>query len=260
MLTRILSFFAILTLWMTTSFAQAAEPPKDATPAAAPALTDQQKLQVEDVVRQLLVKEPSLIMKAAEAYQKQQSEEADKKAKETIGSSKDKLYNDPNDAVMGNPKGDVVIVEFFDFNCGYCKKAATSLRKLVEEDKNVKIVFKEYPILAESSTTAAKAALAANKQGKYVPFHMALMEHKGALSEDAIMEVAGSVGLNKDQLKKDMASPEIAAHITASQSLGRDVGARGTPTFIIADKIVPGAMEVEEMKAKIAEVRQAAKK
>jgi protein-disulfide isomerase len=223
--------------------------------------TDKQKEQIEAVVKNLLTKkDPEIVLTAAKEFQKKQDEENGKKAAEALGKNKDKLTGNAADPVIGNPKGDVVIVEFTDYNCGYCKKAHEPMMKMVEADKNVKFIIKEYPILAESSKIAAKAALAANLQKKYLPLHSALMENKGALSEDSIIELAVKAGLDKDKLKKDMESSEIAALIQGNQDLGREVGAHGTPTFIIGDKVVPGAMELDEMKKLVEEARAAAKK
>ena len=198
-------------------------------------------------------------MEAAKAAQQKQEEENNKKATEALGKNKDKLFNSPSDPILGNPKGDVTIVAFFDYNCGYCKKANEPMRKLVESDKNVKFVMKEYPILAESSRVAARAALAANKQKKYAELHNALMENKGALSEDTILDMAVKAGLDKEKLKKDMESPEVAAIILATADLGREIGAHGTPTFIVGDKVVPGAMDLADMKKLVDENRAANK-
>lgn len=233
---------------------QAAEPP-------AADFTDKQKEQIEVIVKDLLTKkDPEIVLTAAKEFQKKQDEENGKKAAEGVVKNKDKLINNSNDPFLGNAKGDVTIVEFTDYNCGYCKKANDPLNKLVESDKNVKIIIKEYPILAESSRVAAKAALASMKQKKYVEFHNALMENKGALSEDSILEIAAKAGVDKDKLKKDMEASEIAAQIQANQDLGREVGAHGTPTFIIGEKVIPGAMELEEMKKIVEEARNASKK
>jgi protein-disulfide isomerase len=232
------------------------------TAVAGEGFSDKQKEQIEEVVRNLLTsKDPGLVMKAAAEYQRKQEEETNKKSTEALGKNKDKLFKNSKDPFVGNEKGDVTVVQFFDYNCGYCKKVVDPLKKVLESDKNVKFVFKEYPILAESSRTAAKAALAADKQKKYFEMHNGLMENKGALSEDVILEIAGKIpGLDKDKLKKDMASPEVDAAITESLDLGREVGARGTPTFIVGDKVVPGAMDEAEMKALIADARKAAPK
>lgn len=229
------------------------------TPAAD--FTDKQKEQIEAVVKNLLInKDPEIVLNAAKEFQKKQDAENGKKAAEALGKNKDKLFNSPADPFFGNAKGDVVLVEFFDYNCGYCKKAADPIKKLVEADKNVKVVMKEYPILAESSRVAARAALAAQKQKKYTELHNALMENKGALSEDSIMEMAVKAGLDKDKLKKDMESADVSAQIQANADLGREIGAHGTPTFIVGDKVVPGAMELDEMKKLVDEARASSKK
>lgn len=229
------------------------------TPAAD--FTDKQKEQIEAIVKNLLInKDPEIVLNAAKEFQKKQDAENGKKAAEALGKNKDKLFNTATDPFFGNAKGDVVLVEFFDYNCGYCKKAAEPIKKLVEADKNVKVVMKEYPILAESSRVAARAALAAQKQKKYTELHNALMDNKGALSEDSIMEMAAKAGLDKDKLKKDMESPEVLAQIQANADLGREIGAHGTPTFIVGDKVVPGAMELDEMKKLVDEARAASKK
>ncbi len=251
MLRHALPALALATLLGSPAFAADPVPP-----AAAAGFTDAQKAQIEDIVRDLLTKkDPSIVMKAAEEQSKRDAADQEKKTTEGITKNKDKIYNDPTDPIAGNPKGDVTIVEFFDYNCGYCKKVSPVLKQLLNDDKNVKVIFKEYPILADSSRVAAKAALAANKQGKYYEFHNALMEHKGGFDQAGIMDIAGKLGLNKDQLKKDMDSPEIAKHLEDDQTLGMDVGAHGTPTFFIGDKVVPGAIDLAEFKSKIAEVR-----
>lgn len=219
--------------------------------------SDKQKEQIEAVVRNLLtVKDPSIVMTAAVEAQKKAQEQTVQKAQEAVVKNKEKLFNDSKDPFIGNAKGDVKIVEFFDYNCGYCKKANPTVRKLIEDDKNVKLVYKEFPILAESSRTASKYALAALKQKKYAEFHNAVMEFKGQLSDEKLLELAGQVGLDKDRLKKDAESADIAAQINADQDLGREIGAKGTPTFVIGEKVVPGAIELEDLKAIIADARK----
>ncbi len=244
----------VLTAALISGAVHAAE-----TPAAD--FTDKQKEQIEAIVKNLLTnKDPEIVLNAAKEFQKKQDAENGKKAAEALGKNKDKLFNSSADPIFGNPKGDVTFAVFFDYNCGYCKKATEPMRKLIEADKNVKIVLKEYPILAESSRVAARAALAAQKQKKYAELHNALMDNKGALSEDSIMEMAVKAGLDKDKLKKDMESADVAAQLQANSDLGREIGAHGTPTFIIGDKIIPGAMELTEMKKLVDDVRASSKK
>jgi len=166
------------------------------------------------------------------------------------------LYNDPTSFVAGNPQGDVTIVEFFDYKCGYCKRAVDSLMKVVEEDGNVRLVLKEFPILGEESVQASLAAIAALSQGeRYLDFHIALLRTRGALDTDKIMQVAREAGLDTKRLKRDMASDEAQAVIDRSYELARQIGIDGTPAFIIADKLVPGALPEARLKELIAEAR-----
>ncbi len=222
--------------------------------ADAPALTDAQKSEIEKIVREVLEKNPEIIVNAATAYQKKQAEEADKKSAEAVIKLKDKLF-DAKDPVEGNPKGTIQIVEFFDYNCGYCKKVHDPLLDLVKSEKDVKLIYKQMPILSDSSKTAAKAALAAEMQGKYKPVHEALMAHKGGLDDATIMDLAVKAGADKDKLKKDMEGPEVKARIDTSLDLANQIGARGTPTFIFEDKLVPGAMSLDEMKKLVEQIR-----
>lgn len=245
----VLSAFALL-----PSMAMAAD-------ASSSALTDAQKTAVEAVVRELLLKkEPELIVKAAQEVQKRMETESAAKGQEAILKNRDKLLKDPNAPVGGNPKGDVTVVEFFDYQCGYCKMAQENVLKLLNDDKNVRILYKEYPILGPVSTFAAKAALASVEQGKYIKFHEALMSVKDRLTEESVLSTAKSVGLDVEKLKKTMESEKIEKIIKDNQDLAAEIGARGTPAFIIGDKLYPGVLSVEQMKETIAEARKSAKK
>jgi protein-disulfide isomerase len=254
-MSRLVAAF-LLTLMLAVP-AYAADPAPAAAPAAssAAAFTDAQKTELEKIIRETLEKNPEIIMNAAQAYQTKQAAEADKKAAEAVVKNQDKLFNNPKDGIDGNPKGTIQIVEFFDYNCGFCKKAHEPLKELLKTEKDVKVVYKQLPILAESSRTAAKAVLAAGMQGKYVAMHDAVLDHKGAIDEAALMSIAEKAGVNKDKMKKDMEGPDVAAQLAASIELGNEIGARGTPTFVFGDKLVPGAMSLDEMKKIIGEMR-----
>jgi protein-disulfide isomerase len=224
-------------------------------------LSDAQKKSVEQIVRDLLTKsEPDIVVQGLEAYQKKQEEKQKSEAVEALTKNKDRIYKDPNSPVLGNSKGDVTIVEFFDYQCGYCKMAHDEVKKLMAEEKNVKFIHKQFPILGESSTVASKYAMASVKQGKYEKFHSALMGHKGQLSESTILDIAKTAGLDVDKLKKDYADASIAKMVEESRQLGVDLGVRGTPMFIIGDKTYPGALQLDALKAAVAEARTAAKK
>jgi protein-disulfide isomerase len=232
-----------------------------AADAPAPAFTDAQKAAIEDIVRDLLTKkEPDLVIKAAKEMQNRMETESATKSKQAIADNKDRIFNDPNAQIGGNPKGDVTLVEFFDYQCGYCKAVEPTLVKLLQEDKNLKIIYKEYPILGEGSVIASKAALASVKQGKYLKFHEALMSAKEHFTEESVMKIAKDSGLDVEKLKKDMADDNIEKIIRANQLLGNQIEARGTPSFILGDQLLPGALPYEQMKEAISEIRKEAKK
>ncbi len=159
------------------------------------------------------------------------------------------------DPVLGNPDGDVTIVEFFDYQCGYCKTMTGPLMELVRDDGRIRLVLKEFPILGPESALAARASLAAGRQGKYEPFHMALMGLRGRLNEGAIWQVAAETGLDLDRLRKDMAAPEITAVIEANYRLAQALGIEGTPAFAIGNALVPGAAPREHLAGLVQKAR-----
>jgi len=173
------------------------------------------------------------------------------------------LLADPTDPVAGDPGAMVTVVEFFDNECPFCKKIAPDLSRLMAENRDVRIVYKEYPILGPGSQIAARAALASMKQGKYDPFHAVLMadttpEHQ--LAEPRVMEIAKGVGLDVIRLKADMAAPEIAAKIAGNGGLARQLGITGTPGLIIGDKVMSGAVPYQTMAGAVADARAARQK
>jgi len=156
-----------------------------------------------------------------------------------------------------NPDGDVTIVEFFDYNCGYCRRVFGDVKALIAADSNVRVVMREWPILGEASVFAARASLASRKQGKFEEFHVALMEQNGRASEEVVMKVAADLGMDTDQLRRDMEAPDVAAHIQTSQQLTQALGLNGTPAFVFGSELVPGAIELEQMQALVEQVREA---
>lgn len=164
-------------------------------------------------------------------------------AKSLLSEQRQSLERDPNAPVLGNPEGDVTVVEFFDYNCAYCKRAVTEVQAVLAADPNVRLVYREWPILGEGSVYASRAALASRAQGKYEEFHWALMGIKGRVDEAQVIRAAQDVGLDIDQLKADMQSPEVEKHIAASMRLAESLGFNGTPSFVIGDALVPGFVE-----------------
>jgi protein-disulfide isomerase len=167
----------------------------------------------------------------------------------------DELLRDPDSPISGNARGDVALVEFFDYNCPYCKRAAPEVARAQSNDPKLRIVYKEFPILGASSTFAAKAALAAHRQGKYVEFHNALMDARGTLTEKAVLDTAGRLGLDLDRLKADMATSAVQAAIDRNLALARALNINGTPGFVIGEQIVPGAIDLARIERLIREAR-----
>lgn len=237
--------------------------PAAPAPVNLSVLTDEQKAAVEQIVRDLLTKkEPQLVYEAAKVVQDRQEAEELTKSQQALTANRDKVFNDPTSPVGGNLKGDVTVVEFFDYQCGYCKQVQEAVVKLLDTDKNIKIIYKEYPILGANSVTAAKVSLAVYKEdkSKYVKFHDALMSVKDHPNEEMIYKIAKDAGFDVDKLKKDAADPAIDAIVEADQKLGQEIGAKGTPTFVIGDKVYPAALPYEQLKDLVDKARAAAAK
>jgi protein-disulfide isomerase len=223
--------------------------PLSAGAADAPPVNDAERANIEGVVHDYLLKHPEVIIQAVEAYQANLQADKDKAAKEALTKRESDLLHDPATQVLGNAASDCAIVEFFDNQCPYCQANEPEIQKLLKDDGKVKLVLKEFPILGPISLVASKAALASVKQGKYPKFHEALLAHKGHYDKAALVdEIAKSVGLNIDQLHKDMDSPEIQAEIDKNLELGRALDINGTPGFVIGDQIIGGASSVDELK------------
>ncbi len=208
-----------------------------------------ERADVEKIVREYLLANPEILNEMIEELKTREERSAADKAKTGIAQSKDALLNDGFSYVAGNPNGDVTVVEFFDYRCGYCRKARSEIVKLIENDSNVRLVVKELPILSEVSHEAAKAAIAALNQGgdQYWKFHQALLSVDD-LDSDAIYDVAGGAGLDVARLKKDMADPSVEDKIRKTHELAETIGVDGTPAFIIGDQLYPGYMSADDLK------------
>ncbi|MGH6937931.1 DsbA family protein [Hypericibacter sp.] len=168
----------------------------------------------------------------------------------------DEIFSDPTAPVGGNPAGDVTLVEFFDYNCPYCREAASILDATVQTDKGLRLVFKELPILGPGSTFAAQAALAAHKQGKYLIFHKAMMAYSGAITESSTLQIATDVGLDLERLKTDMKDPLIDQAVQRNRALAQALRISGTPSFVIGREIVRGLVDIETMRRFIVAARE----
>jgi protein-disulfide isomerase len=231
----------------------AAVPPRA---LAAAEITPSQREAMEGVIHDYLMKNPDVLIEALRGAEEKMNRDADAKATNALSTRRAEIFEDPATPVGGNPQGDVSIVEFFDYRCPYCKQVLPTLQTLLNQDHQVRFVYKELPVLGRESVVAAHAALAARQQGKYEAFHLAMMGTRGQITEDTVYKVAGSVGLDIDRLKKDMAAPDIDRELKANLALADALNIHGTPGFIIGDQIVPGAIDLDALKNMIADARK----
>ncbi|MDR6288507.1 protein-disulfide isomerase [Inquilinus ginsengisoli] len=224
---------------------------------ASPAVQAQQTIDpaqkdaIEQIVREYIRAHPEVVVEALDAYQAKKDEDERKAQATSLTSQADQIFRSPTSPVIGNPKGDVTLVEFFDYNCGYCKRSQPDLEKLLKQDTGLRVVLKEFPILGPASVTAARASLAAQKQDKYLDFHTKLMGFKGPLTDEVVYTVAGQVGLDLDKLKRDMNDPSVVSELRDNMDLAQKLGVQGTPAFVINDQIIPGAVGFDALKSQI---------
>ncbi len=210
---------------------------------------------IEQIVRDYLLANPEVLIQSLNEYQQRQKVAREQRQQEAVIASRAALTSDPDTPVMGNPDGDVAIVEFFDYKCPYCKRAAGTIKEVVAADGNIRLVMKEFPILGPQSIKAARAALAVAKQGKYEEFHWALMTEPGDMSDPHIRQIARTVGVDVNLMLKDMESPEIQAMIARNHQLAQRLQINGTPAFVIGDTLVPGAVDRQTIERMIAQAR-----
>jgi protein-disulfide isomerase len=233
----------VLILGATLAIGQGASPPAASPSPAASAFTPEQRKELGALIKEILVNNPEILLEAQNALEAKMDKIQSERMAVAIKEHASELFRPTGSPIVGNASGDVPVIEFFDYNCGYCKKAFLDIAKLVDKDKKVRVIMKEFPILSKGSEEAAKVALAAKMQGKYWEFHRALLQSQGQANEATALKVAEKLGLDMTRLKKDMASAEVQKEIDATRELATKMGIQGTPHFIVGDRIVPGAPE-----------------
>jgi protein-disulfide isomerase len=223
--------------------------------AADDKLSPKQIVEIKKLIRETLMEHPEMIADAIQALEEKQRLEAEKESKKALIDRKKDIFEDPNTPVGGNPKGDVTLVEFFDYRCGYCKSVHDAVMRVVKDDGKVKLVYKELPVLGAESVYAARAALASVKQKKYPEFQDVMMRHRGAFNEESVMGMAKDVGLDADRLKKDMAGQDISKQLQANMELAQTLGINGTPGFVMGDRVVPGAVPEASLRQWLVDAR-----
>jgi protein-disulfide isomerase len=226
-----------------------------AVPALAESFSADQREEIGRIVKDYLLTHPEVMQDVmTEMEKRQQAAEAEKRHTAVI-ENKATLFSSPHQVVLGNPQGNVTMVEFFDYNCGYCKRAMADMLDLIKADGNLKFVLKEFPVLGEGSVEAARVAVAARMQDatgkKYVEFHQKLLGGRGGADKARALAVAKDVGFDMPRLERDMASDEVKKTIDENMKLAEALNVSGTPSYVVGEEVVVGAVGLDALREKI---------
>ncbi|HEX5233644.1 MAG TPA: DsbA family protein [Bradyrhizobium sp.] len=223
--------------------------------ASAQSFSDTQRGDIEKIIRSYLVSHPEVLEEAINELNKRQAAAEEQKHEASVTENASKIFNSPRGVVLGNRDGDVTFVEFFDYNCGYCKRAMADMLDLMKTDPKLKVVLKEFPVLSPGSVEAAQVAVAVRMQDpggkKYLDFHQRLLGGRGPADKARALGAARDAGLDMTRLEKDLASPEVKATIDENFKLAEAMGMNGTPSYVIGKQVVVGAIGLEGLKEKI---------
>ncbi len=228
-----------------------------AGPASAAEFSPTQKQEMEQIIRSYLMEHPEIIEDMSKLLEQKQKAAQAQAATEFLTKNAKDVFRSPSDLVLGNPKGSVTIVEFFDYNCGWCKKGFPGVMGLLKSDKDLRLVLKEFPVLSDDSVYASRAVIASAKQGKQQNMHLALLPFEGHVTREIVEQVAKDNKLDLAKLNADMAAPEVDAEIARTHQIAQSLGINGTPSFVIGDQLIPGYVPPEDLAATVASVRQA---
>ena len=215
--------------------------PFGTAPRADEPFSAAQKQAIEKIVKDYLVANPEVMLEVQNLLEAKMEKQQAEKIKAALTENAKDIYRGANAPLAGNKDGDITVTEFFDYNCGFCKKSFPEISKLISQDPKVRVVFKEFPILSKGSEEASKVALAARIQGKYWEFHSAMLDFKGQANEASALKVAEKLGLDMVKLKKDTDSAEVKAELDQVKGLATKMGINGTPHFLVGEKSIAGA-------------------
>lgn len=227
-----------------------------ATLSSAAEFSEPQKGEIEAIIKDYLMKHPEVIREAIQELERRDDARQAELQRQAIKENAAAIFHSADDLVGGNKEGKIAVVEFFDYNCGYCKHAFKDVMQIIETDKDVRLVLKEFPILGPGSVYAARAALASREQGKYWDFHLALIGHDGKVDEKVVDEIAVAIGLDLEKLKKDMDSSATSNVLEGNLKLAEALQISGTPAFIIDQTLIPGAMGYAALTQAVNQVRE----
>ncbi len=223
---------------------------------AAQGFSPQQRADIISIIRQAMKDDPTILKDAVTALQQDEAKTQQNAVSGLIADLSDALLRNPTDQVAGNPKGDVTLVEFYDVRCPYCRRMLPVFDALLKQDPNIRVVYKDLPVLGPGSIAGAKALMAAQNQGGYVKLHALLMAANPAMDEATIKAASDKAGLDWARLKRDMEAPEIKARIDANLALSHQLDIQGTPAYIIGTRLLPGAVELAELQDAVAAARK----
>jgi protein-disulfide isomerase len=224
-------------------------------PSRAEGFSPAQRDEIEQIIKDYLLKHPELLEDVSAELEKRRQVAEAEKAKSAIQNHSDALFNSPRQVTVGNTAGDVTLVEFFDYNCGYCKRALADLIDLMKGDGKLKVVLKEFPVLGPGSVEAAQVAVAARMQDKtgkkYLDFHQRLLGGRGQADKARALAAAKEAGFDMARIEKDMASEEIRATLNENMKLAEALGLNGTPSYVVGADVVIGAVGLDTLKQKV---------
>ena len=238
-----LSVFGIVTFFVSGCSTTAKNTTSAATLSSEP---------TDAAIERYIRAHPEVIEQSLQAMEAKREADQKEQQKVALKAKQYELLHDPLSPVSGNPKGEITVVEFYDYRCGFCKKAASAVTELQKVDPRVRVVYKDFPILGEPSEIAAKAALASQAQGKHQAFHEALLASHADMTKESVLKIAAKTGLNAKRLEADMADPKWKGVIAKNRALARELGISGTPGFIVGNELVPGALDLNGLKELIA--------
>ena len=224
-------------------------------PASAQSFSDGQRGDIEKIVREYLITHPEVLEEAMAELTKRQATAEAQKHEASVAQNSDAIFNSPRQVVLGNKDGDVTFVEFFDYNCGYCKRAMDDMLTLMKADPKLKVVLKEFPVLSQGSVEAAQVAVAVRMQDpsgkKYLDFHQKLLGGRGAADKARALQAAKEAGLDTARIEKDIGSAEVRSTIEENFKLAEAMGMNGTPSYVIGKQVVIGAVGADSLREKI---------
>jgi protein-disulfide isomerase len=229
------------------------------SPACAESFSSGQKAEIEAIIKDYLLQKPEILREAIGVLEAREKAAEAKAREKVVSDPSGALFSAANQAVIGNPEGKITLIEFFDYNCGYCKRALSDLARLMKDNPDLRVVLRDFPILSPGSVEAAKIANAFLRQfqgEKFWEFHQKLLGSRGPVGKADALAVAKDLGADMDKLAKDAVAPEITTGIEESGKFAKSLQVTGTPTFVIGEDVVVGAVGYDELEAKVANIKK----